>query len=428
MLPLSIHNKPGAGRLFILERGCCPLKTILILGAGEYQLPLIEAAKSENYRTVICDYNAKAVGVPKADVFYEVSTVDFNAVIEVAKRERIDGIVGNSEAVMLVVAGVSETLRIPGNSQASISKLMSKKEFRDLQKSCQVYAPKHMELETAEAAMDVLDAFSYPIIIKPSESSGTRGTTKIDSSEDKERIRSVFEKCKSFSRNGLVVLEEYVAMNSNIVIEGEVFVNRGKYIFNGLFSTVRSKSATMIPMTYCFPDFLSKKKRLEVENELTKLLNGAGIQHGEYNVELYYTSKNELFTIEINARQGGNMLPVYVEKHCGINLYKLLVTTAVNDQSYWEEIQNRSERTNRIICHHVLFPRKTGLFKGIQISQQISKFVVEQNITKKCGEKILKTEDSTAKIGYIDFEWKNSEQAKMYGSHLEDYVVVVVSE
>ena len=91
------------------------MKKIMILGGGVNQMPLIEAAKSCGYYVVLCDFSDYAPGVELADSFHLVSIIDAEAVLEVAKKENIDGIAANTEAAMKVVAYVAENMQIVGN-------------------------------------------------------------------------------------------------------------------------------------------------------------------------------------------------------------------------------------------------------------------------------------------------------------------------
>ena len=102
------------------------MKTIMIIGAGKSQMPLIEAAKKEGYRTVVCDLNPEAPGVREADTFRRVSTKDRDGLFETARREKIDGIAANSEYAMCDAAFISSALGLVGNPEDAIKILSSK--------------------------------------------------------------------------------------------------------------------------------------------------------------------------------------------------------------------------------------------------------------------------------------------------------------
>ena len=107
------------------------MKKILILGGSENQLPLIKSAKELGYQVILCDYSDNAIGKKYADIFYCVSTLDKEAVLKVAEKEKIDGITTNSEPAMPVVAYVGNELGLPSNPYESIITLSRKDLFRN---------------------------------------------------------------------------------------------------------------------------------------------------------------------------------------------------------------------------------------------------------------------------------------------------------
>lgn len=401
------------------------MKKLMVLGGGVNQMPLIKAAKDCGYTVVLCDYSDNAPGIELADCFYRVSIIDGDAVLEVAEKEKIDGIVANTEAAMTVVARVAETLGLTGNSVKSIENLASKKQFRKMQKECGLFAPGYFEVASLQELNEKTAGMKFPIIIKPSESSGTRGTTKIESAEDAEKIGEAFGVCRAFSRNDLVTVEEYVNMPSLTVIEGDIFVNRGEILWDGLFATRRSAAAPMIPMTYIFPLRLEEEKYERVKRDLASAIQNAGICHGQYNAELYFTESGELFIIEINARQGGNQIPKAIKLHSGIDMDKLLVTTAVGDNSYWDELKT-FKRLNRIMAWHLIFPRSAGAYRGVRIAESISDKVKSLQKFEPLGTELENTSNAASIIGIAEIEFESFAEQDEICPVIEELIVPVV--
>ena len=93
------------------------MKTIMVIGAGKAQVPLIEAAKKEGYHTVVCDLNPDAPGVALADEYCKVSTKDRDGLYRTAREKKIDGIVANSEYAMCDIAAISSVLGLVGKRE-----------------------------------------------------------------------------------------------------------------------------------------------------------------------------------------------------------------------------------------------------------------------------------------------------------------------
>lgn len=384
------------------------MKTIMVIGAGKTQMPLIEAAKKEGYHTVVCDLNPDAPGVALADEYCKISTKDWDGLFRTAQEKKIDGIVANSEYAMCDVAAISSGLGLVGNPESAIAILSSKSRFRALQKQIGLFAPK------------ARNELSFPVIIKPDMNSGTRGTTVAN---DEAEVEAAVKACSALSRNGKAIVEEYIPIDPETVVEGEIFVHKGQMLWDGLFRSIRSKAAPMIPMTYVFP--LDEERVEELKDVLEAAFQAAGVIHGEYNIEACFVD-DKPFIIEINPRQGGNDLPRYVMEHCGIDYYRLLVTTSVGDDEYWESL-GAFERDNNRITHHMLYPRDTGQFKGVRFNDEIKEYISQIQVKVAAGDEIKQAADGSESIGFVDLVFED-EHTQRLSNDLDDIIRIEVDE
>ena len=399
------------------------MKKILIVGGGQGQLPLIEAAKKEGYCTIICDYAGdQCPGAKYADKLYSVSTRDVDAVYEVAKNERVDGIISNSEPSMLCVTEVGERLGLIGNPLKSIQTFISKSEFRALQKNIGVYSPKHVEVDSWESALKAISDIEYPIFVKPGESSGSRGSIKIEK-ENLFDFKQAFNSCMSHTRNKRIVIEEYVEMPSNTTIEADIFVCRGEILWNGIYSTLRASWAPMIPMVYSMPSIFTEEQVETFKAVVGKTIREGGINFGQYNVEAYFNNKGELFVIEINVRQGGNNLPYFLKEATGIDFDKLLVKSSVGDLDYWNEVISTPSSYKNVI-HYGLYSKSNGFYKGIKIPENLrSKVLHVHELTNK-GECVHECLNAADIVAIIDFKFETFGEMSSVREQLPDLVTV----
>ena len=391
------------------------MKTIMIIGAGKGQVPLIEAAKRENYHTIVCDIDSESPGVTIADEYRQISTKDRNALYEVARDKHIDGIIANSEYAMCDVAYIANRLHLIGNFEEAISILSSKSKFREMQHNTGLFTPRFVNYNYKQQKEEI----SFPIIIKPDMSSGSRGTTVVRDIKDIDTLQRSIKECSKISRNGKVIIEDYIKPASGLTVEGEVFVHNGEIIWDGLFSTKRSDIAPMIPMTYVFPCVENERRIAVIKEALERAFLAAGVIHGEYNIEALFTEDGKPFIIEINPRQGGNYLPRYVQEHCGIDLYRLLVTTAVGDDEYWNKLKRTGKK---YIIHHVLYPEKSGCFRGVQIDESVEKYVYRVQIDAQSGDDIEKTTDGSRSIGHVDLRFTDSTEQIRVCNQIEELI------
>lgn len=385
-------------------------RKIMILGGNMAQVPLIEAAKKENYYVVLVDYTTTNPGIALADKHYQVNFMDREKVLEIGQMEHVQGVISNSEAAMTVVAYISEQMGLVGNKLESILKLSSKIGFRVLQKEIGLFAPSHVVTGSFEEACQEIDKLTFPVIIKPSQSSGSRGTTKVADRENFLNCRKDWEACSRFSLDDRVVLEEFVeSQTPDSTVDGDVFVCNGRILWNGLFTTRRSLKAAMVPMMAVFPIILNDERIAQVKSDIERIFHGAGITFGQYNVESYYTKDNKLFFIEINPRQGGGGMPVMVQKHSGIDMYKLLVTTAMGDNTYFEEVSGRKNCCNYVVRHHV-FSRTDGIFEEFYIGPELRPFVRDVYIDVKPGDVVRNGSFAGDSLGWVDLEFETRAQ------------------
>lgn len=392
----------------------------MILGGGSNQIGLLQSARSCGYNVILCDKNSNCMGKDFADNFFPVDIIDTDAVKDVAIRENIDGIISNSEVVMEVVAEVASTLGLIGNSKESISILNSKRAFRDFQQQIGIYTPKHRCIVNEDALAQVVQKFEFPIIVKPAKCSGTRGTTRFDE-KNLDSIKSAVIECIKYSRDNICEIEEFVRMPSLIVLEGDVFINKEKFFWGGLFFTRRSEKLPMVPMTYMSPYVDSDKHMNVIKQVLSDTFLKLGIRHGQYNVEAYFDGNENFFIIEINARQGGHGLPAYIKLATGIDMDKLLVTTAVGDDEYFNNVL-KNDIKQQFATRHAVFGDKDGILKDIYISEEIRKYVVNVEYDKKIGEKVEKRKNGSSVIGFINLVFSSYEEQHKYSERIEDYI------
>lgn len=402
------------------------MKKILILGGAKAQVPLIEAAKKEGYYVVLCDWTTTNPGIQLADKHYQVSTLDLKAVLEVARKECVDGVISNSEPAMGNVAAISSELGLVGNSVQSVELLQSKCGFRLLQKQIGAFAPEAFESDCASDFIQKIRKLRFPVVVKPSKSSGSRGTTVFDSFEYEE-IEEAFHSCSDFSTNKKVTGEEFIEMPSLMNIEADAFIHHGKILWNGLFSTVRSERLPLVPQQYVFPSILSEEQRELFESQIAKVLVAADFRFGEVNIESYFTEKGKLFTIEINVRQGGNSIPELVYDYSEIDMHKLLVTTCCGDDFYFEKILTEGYKKN-CITNFIVFPMRNGFFKRIYIAPEIKPYVykITENVPQR--KEVRRAMDATDAVGMVRLRFPNRETQITLLPELDNLIIAEVEE
>src|SRR5690625_3344443 len=168
------------------------LKKILLLGGSRQQIVAIEAAKKQGYYTILCDFLPDNPGQQYSDEFHCVSTTDKKAVLEIAKKREIDGIVAyGSDPAAPTAAFVAEKMGLPTNPYESVKLLTNKDKFRKFLARHDFHTPKAKGYSSVKTAMNEIKEFKLPVIIKPVDSSGSKGVSKLESLEDLEKQMTV---------------------------------------------------------------------------------------------------------------------------------------------------------------------------------------------------------------------------------------------
>jgi len=400
------------------------MKKLLVLGATENQLPLIKAAREAGLRTVVCDWTTTNPGIAFADRHHQVSTMDLDAVMKVAVEERIDGCVTNSEPALMNATLVAERLGLPGNPPEAIDILTSKVGFRELQERAGLYAPRHRLCDSVGALLENAKALGGPFVVKPVRSSGSRGTT-VCPSFDEAKVRAAYRECTDYSRDGLCSVEEYVPMPSLQVIDGDIFLHDGRILWDGLFLSVRSPAAPLVPMTQIYPLRLPVARMERLRQDLAAVLRASGAKLGQFNVEAYFTEKGDLFVIEINARQGGNRIPSRVLEYSGLDLNRLLVTTAVGDDSYWRAVV-AEKRKHRTMTFHQLFGRRDGILDGCHLAAEVRPYFLRNEEVVKPGGEVKRCVNAEGVVSFACFEFPDAEVQDKFSFSMEEYAYPIL--
>ena len=402
------------------------MKKLMVLGAGEAQLQIIKEALDSGYYTIVCDMRPELEGSRIASRYYQVDYTNRDAVLQIATSECIDGITSNSEAAMVNVAWVSEKLNLPGNPESAIKVLLSKTKFRELQEKMGIFCPRHIVVENVEEAIDAVKTVGFPLIVKPVLSSGSRGTTVINSFDD-DLIRGAFSSCAHYSRNGKVSIEQYVDMSSLVAYDAEIFVCNGQILWDGLYASIRSADAPMLPIMESLPLLVDDVGLQKIKFAVEKLIRESGIRLGEYNAETYFTKDGECFVIEINPRQAGNHIPDLVFDHSGVNFTKLLCTTAVGDNEYLYNVIGL-DRKNKPVTMYVVYSEHEGLYKGLKIDQSIEKNVVWTENLIEIGSTANRKNNAGDAIAFVRMEFDSVEQQGEITERISEYIIPIIEE
>lgn len=395
------------------------MKTIMILGGGPNQLPLLKAAKKREYQVVLCDYNAENPGREYADIFHCISTLDQDAVIDAALAQKIDGIITNSEPAMKIAAYAAKRLDLPCNPPEIIEKLSRKDQFRALLQKKGFPVPAVRYADTEDQAYTALTALRLPVMVKPVDSSGSRGVTKL---VDAAGLHLAFTNAMLFSRVKRVILEEFIESTHDYMIGGDIFVVDGKVIFWGLMNSMRDRAVNpFVPTGTSFPTRLSDEQCMGLKAQTESMISALEIQFGAFNIEMMFGTDGKLYVIELNPRNGGNHIPEILREGTGFDIFDATVAAAVDDQV----IQPHGSEP---VClsTYVVHSAEDGILKSVQFSQQLIPHIQYYHEERRQGDHIERFENADKLIGILFLRFDNQTQMEEMLSNISEMAIIAL--
>ena len=422
------------------------MKTLMILcTVPDERLEIIlEETREEGYRTVFCgdrmqdppgrqaadlmtgrSAECKSDLVP-ADRIYRADWNNTEELIAIAEKEHIDGVVGLCDPAVIPAAAIAEALQLPGNPVSTVKLFLSKNAFRDLQEKAGVFCPRHAVVKDPAEMRQKCAGFYFPIIVKPMLSSSSHGMTTL---HDASHMDAAFAEAAAVSRNGAVCVEEFMENDSLRVIESDVFVMDGDILWDGIRYCYRLPEAPLRPVYDVYPVRLTREEEEEYRRAVSSVLFKAGVRIGEFNVEGFFTKENRFFIIEINPRPAGHYTPQTVLFYTGVDLAKLLITTAVGDMHYYESLKTfRRESRYRYLLDHSVFSEKDGVFDHIHIDASLLPCLKKIRYLhgQKEGDHVRNIVDAVRPIAVMIFVFDSEEELEHAREHITELVYPVM--
>lgn len=395
------------------------MKKILLLGGSAQQIVAIETAKKLGYYTVLCDYLTDNPGQFHADKFYLTSTTDKKAVLKVAEEENVDGVLAYaSDPAAPTAAFVAEKMGLPTNPYKSVATLCNKDRFRCFLKDNGFNAP--VAIGYSDNNVDKT-LFSLPVIIKPVDSSGSKGATVLHSWDD---LNQAVEFAFSFSRSHRIIVEEYIEKKHDYLIGGDIFVNDGRVILWGLLNCHRDNRVNpLVPVGKSYPLFLDKDDENAVKKTLQLMIDKLGIRFGSVNVELVIDKNNKVWPIDVGPRAGGNMIPDLLGMIFGVDVVEMAVLTAMG-----EKIKEEVNAGIPFWATHNLHTGQNGKYKTIEFSNELEKVIVKKCLYKKEGDEVFYFDNAAKALGIIFMKFDSKEKMSNIIKNIDKYYKVILED
>ncbi len=377
------------------------MKKIVIIGANSFQNPLILKAKEMGFETHVFAWREGAVGERTADVFYPVSIVEREQILEECRRINPVAVVSiGSDLAMLTVNYVAGKLGLPCNSMACTRISTNKYEMRKVFRSAGLLVPRFRQVQLP-LDPKVLEGLSLPVIVKPTDRSGSRGITKLESFEGlSEAVALAVE--NSFEKKAIV--EECLLGEE---FSCECISCKGVHHLLALTKKYTTGHPHFIETGHLEPADLREEQVQRIRQVVFQALDALQVENGASHTEFMLDSQGQVQIIETGARMGGDCIGSdLVPLSTGYDFVRMVLDVAQGKEPDFTPVGEKKVAYIHFIFTHKDLELLTKLKE--KIPEKV-RFVSElEEIREGC------VTDSSTRFGFFILAFDSVEEAKEY--------------
>ena len=396
------------------------MKKLMILGGARYALPVIEAAHKLGCYVITCDYLPNNIAHKYSDEYCNVSIIDKDAVLEAAQKLNIDGIMSFAcDPGVVTAAYVAEKMGLPSvGSYEAVSILQNKGRFRKFLTDNGFNVPTAKGYTNIDEAIKDAGIFHWPVIVKPTDSAGSKGVTKV---EDPSKLKESIEYALSFSHCDEFIIEDFLQQVGNssdtdsFSVDGELkFVSFDRQLFD------KNAENPYTPAAYSWPASISDEHQKELTGEIQRLITLLGLKSSIYNIETRECIDGKAYIMECSPRGGGNRLAEMLRYATGVDLVTNAVRAAIGEPCVGVEQKPYDGAWAEIILHS----DKPGVFDDLWISDDIRENVIERDLWIEQGTTVGGFSAANEAIGTLVLRFETQEQMDEVLSNQAKYIEV----
>ena len=397
------------------------MKRVLMLGGSTSQVLAIKRAKAMGLYVIICDYLPDNPGQYVADEFYQVSTTDKEAVLNLAKTLNLNAVICYaSDPAATTAAYVCEKLGFPTSPYKSVEILSNKDMFRKFLEENGFNTPKHESFSDYESFMASGNNFKYPVMVKPVDSSGSKGINKIYKAED---LPKAYEDAMKYTRCKRIIVEEYIE-KKGYQVSGDGFSVDGVLKFRCFGNEFYGKAniKEYVPLGECWPSVLSEEIQNKIHDEIQRLITCLSMKTNAYNIEVILDKDDNVYILELGARNGGSLIPQITQYATGVDMVEYTIKAALGENCSDLHMVEPTGFWSNYMVHSL----KTGKLKEVVLSDEIKDNFYEYSTDFKQGDQVYAFENSGHAIGEMVFKYNSMDEMLCKIEHLTEWVSVKV--
>lgn len=394
----------------------------MLLGGIRYLLPVIKTAHEQGYYVITADYLPDNIAHKYSDEYVNVSIIDKESVLRVAQEKQIDGIMSFGVDPGVVSASyVQENMGLPSfGPYESVCILQNKDRFRAFMSEHGFNVPKAKGYTNLHDALADQDGFDYPIIVKPTDSAGSKGVTRVD---NKTQLKTAVEYAFDKSISGHVIIEDFIE-KQGCSSDTDSFSVDGKLKFVSFNAQHFDLNAAnpYTPAAYSWPSTYSKEQEVYLTTEIQRLISLLGMKTCVYNIETRIGTNGKPYIMELTPRGGGNRLCEMLRYATNVDMITAITRYVVGDSVL--EIDQRPY--NGHWAEVILHAGKAGIFDHIEIAKDLPAEVVEKDLWVTKGEGVNPFEGANDAIGTLVLRFEREKEMVKAIENASSWLKVVV--
>ena len=303
------------------------MTTVLFVGAGRHQRLAIEQARARGLRVAAVDRNADAPGLGLADLGEVVDFTDVDAVVEVARRIGVDGVLTvSADRAVPVVAAVAEELGLPSIGTDTAHLLTHKRAMRDTLGAAGLPQPPYASLRSMADIEAAVTAVGFPAVLKPVDSGGQRAVFRIDSRDELERH---LDEALAESPTSEALLEGFV---DGVEMNGIVIARVGEPALITLSDRLRPPGIGFgVGWIHVYPPSIPHDQLRLASQVAVESVRALGLRDAIAFPQLIASPDGGVSVVEVAARIPGGQMADLVRHAVGVDLVEVAVLQALGE-------------------------------------------------------------------------------------------------
>lgn len=398
------------------------MKKLMLLGGMRYLIPVIETAHKLGIYVITCDYIEDNIAHKYSDEYCNVSIIDKEAVLKEAKRLEIDGIMSFAcDPGVTTAAYVAEKMGLPfQGSYESVSILQDKGLFRKFLADNGFNCPHAKSYSDINDAVKDIDYFNWPVIVKPVDSAGSKGVTRVD---DKNKLKESieyalsFSHCKEFIIEDFLTFEGYHSSADPFTVDGKVkFITYSDQLFDS------EADNPYTPAYIIWPSTMSDENKKILNAETQRLMDLLNMKTGIYNIETC-VANGKPYLMEVSPRGGGCKIAELQKLAFNVDLIEAEVRKAVG----LELNEIKQNECDGVWCEYVIHngPGQSGIFKGLKIDSEIKeKYIKVIDMTTQPGDYVEPFTGANKSLGDMFLRFDTREELDEIMSKISEWLKI----